>query len=244
MEIYKNNNRTGDAGVVFVVTFLMLLNLLYMKKLIVYCGLPLMIFLFSAGMVASPQDPPGTKKEVKVIVVKKGEDSVVYSGSRKVILPAEEMEGDTGEQVRVFVRRFGSGKKDSLFRNPGWRNFRYRNTRPMAPWNFRNPAGPGTFPLQFQQNQPNQSINLADPGILSYKKKKLSGGREKITIIRKEVTELKKEENQLMQFEHPRNAGGNEELRKMNAPRRVRELDLNRRDLPKPSEITPPEEKK
>ncbi len=29
-------------------------------------------------------------------------------------------------------------------------------------------------------------INLADPGIISYKKKKLSGGREKITIIRKE----------------------------------------------------------
>ena len=139
MEIYKNNNRTGDAGVVFVVTFLMLLNLLYMKKLIVYCGLPLMIFLFSAGMVASPQDPPGTKKEVKVIVVKKGEDSVVYSGSRKVILPAEEMEGDTGEQVRVFVRRFGSGKKGFSSVIPVgviW----YRNTRPMAPWNFRNPA--------------------------------------------------------------------------------------------------------
>jgi hypothetical protein len=32
-------------------------------------------------------------------------------------------------------------------------------------------------------------IDLSDPGIISYKKKKMSGGREKITIIRNEPSE-------------------------------------------------------
>ena len=231
-----------------------------MKKLIVYCGLPFLVFLLSTGMTTSPQDPPGTKKEVKVIVIKDGEktvvDTVIYGrnakafqfrgekGNRRMIIHEEGLEGDTGKQVRVFVRRFGPGEKDSLVSNPDWRNFRHRYTRPMAPLNFRSPTGPGAYPWRFQQMQTKHSINLDDPGIISYKKKKLSGGREKITVIRKEVKEVNKEEIQFMQFERNRKAGNDEELRKMNAPRRVRELDLNRKDLPKPSEITAPAEKK
>ena len=39
--------------------------------------------------------------------------------------------------------------------------------------------------FRFNRNKSETSINLNDPGIISYKKKKLSGGREKIIIVRK-----------------------------------------------------------
>ena len=41
--------------------------------------------------------------------------------------------------------------------------------------------------------QGGNSIDLSDPGIISFKKKKLSGGREKITIVRKTPSDKNKE---------------------------------------------------
>ena len=51
------------------------------------------------------------------------------------------------------------------------------------------PALPGGHALRYRYQQGGNVIDLSDPGILSYKKEKMSDGREKITIIRKEVKE-------------------------------------------------------
>jgi hypothetical protein len=48
-----------------------------------------------------------------------------------------------------------------------------------------SPAPQKTPFLRFNRNKNENIIDLSDSGIISYKKKKLSGGREKIVIIRK-----------------------------------------------------------
>ena len=47
--------------------------------------------------------------------------------------------------------------------------------------------------LLFDKTQSGNVIDLSDPGVISYKKKKLKDGREKITIIRNEVEDENKE---------------------------------------------------
>jgi len=103
---------------------------------------------------------------------------------------------------------------------------------------------PGFRTVRRQHFQNPNIIDLSDPGILSFKKKKMSGGREKITVIRKEVQEMTLEENQIMQIDRNLETGGDEELERMNAPRVVRELDIRRKDLPAPAEVPAPAEKK
>jgi hypothetical protein len=43
--------------------------------------------------------------------------------------------------------------------------------------------------IQFNRQRSAQVIDLSDPGVISFRKKKLRNGREKITVIRKEIPE-------------------------------------------------------
>ncbi len=52
--------------------------------------------------------------------------------------------------------------------------------------------------VRLQRNLRGNVIDLGDPGIISYKKKKMSGGREKITIIRNEPSEENMEKDVLI----------------------------------------------
>ena len=60
------------------------------------------------------------------------------------------------------------------------------------------PIRPITREMNFLQHHSGNVIDLADPGVISFKKKKLSGGREKITVIRNEVAGKQEEDIKLM----------------------------------------------
>jgi len=114
-----------------------------------------------------------------------GEKVIIHRGSRgrgrgPVIITETETLGDSGKKVTVHVEDSGSGKKEVFFgRQAGTPRHRM-----MAA-----PFAPG-MEMPLRRRLPGRNvIDLSDPGIISYEKKKLSGGREKITIIRNEVKE-------------------------------------------------------
>ncbi len=190
----------------------------------------------------------GNDSQVEELIIRKGDGTERRISLRKtgdapegMVFHEEIMDGDSGKMVRVFVRKAGSGEEDVLIRRDGRPGSRRMVTRRMAPG---TPMLPGFRTVRRQHFQNPNIIDLSDPGILSFKKKKMSGGREKITVIRKEVQEMTLEENQIMQIDHNLETGGDEELERMNAPRVVRELDIRRKDLPAPAEVPAPAEKK
>jgi hypothetical protein len=94
-------------------------------------------------------------------------------------------EGDSGRHVVVRVEKSGPDGENVFITRPG-RGMRQRVIRgPLSPG--VPVAYPGVRRVQHLSGR--NVIDLSDPGIISYQKKKLSGGREKITIIRNEVKE-------------------------------------------------------
>lgn len=99
--------------------------------------------------------------------------------------------GSSGE-VRVIIRN--SADSDTLSReikvlrrmeySPELSNFHYRGHRQLSPDRLRS-VGVTIEGMQSQRQRNENSINLTDRSVISYKKRSLSGGREKITIIRK-----------------------------------------------------------
>lgn len=90
-------------------------------------------------------------------------------------------EGDSA-QKRIMIHkrlRDGSGNDHMIF-------FNERGDRPI-------PGAPSAPPVphirQFRGQNAAKGINLNDPNVISYKKKDIGGGREKIEIIRKKSTE-------------------------------------------------------
>ncbi len=223
----------------------------------------LVLLTFGTGLQTMAQENPESKqikKEIRTIVIKDGEktvmDTVIYGGdtevfpfdgtkeTRKMIVHEEELDGDSGKQVRVTVREIGPGDEDVMMYDNGRRGQRRMITRPLPPAMPRLQAAPGARTFMFRSQQSPNVIDLADPGVISFKKKKMSGGREKITVIRQEVKEMNWEEKQIMQIDRNLKSGGDADLERMNAPRVVRELDIRRKDLPAPSEVPAPADKK
>jgi len=102
-----------------------------------------------------------------------------------------ETEGDSDKEydIQVII--------DDL---QGENNVMHRNDDSNETRVIVHPKSPG-FPvppdaphvLFLDRNKSGNVVDLNDPGIISYKKKKLNGGREKITIIRKEGSLPEKE---------------------------------------------------
>ncbi len=145
----------------------------------------------------------------KIIVLRQA------AGKGPLIIREFEAEGDSGEKVVVRVDKFKPGRglgpsvtewvtfgdsvksvervvESRIADEEGYRFYRERKGYPVRMTTLRREAGNRTMPGRWLEaparSRERNLINLADPGILSYKKKKLSDGREKITIIRKERT--------------------------------------------------------
>ncbi len=108
--------------------------------------------------------------------------------------------GDGDEQVFVMKsRKDGKSNHDVMVWHDkdGKRVFAPGMVHPPLPPLPPNvPHAPGMIHIE-KLNQGNV-IDLSDPGIIEYKKKKISGGREKITIIRHEVDEDEMQQEEII----------------------------------------------
>lgn len=107
-------------------------------------------------------------------------------------------EGDSaGRKIRIQQRlRNGQGQDHLMY-------FNGRQTRPF-PGAPSAPSAPNF--RQFRGQNAAKGINLNDPNVISYKKKDMGGGREKIEIIRKKSKETENfdfERDHLMQVPAP-----------------------------------------
>ncbi len=145
-------------------------------------------------------------------------------GRVPVYITETETVGDSGKKVVVHVETADDGEKDVFLDRP----VRMPRHRMMhAPFSPVLDVPLGAMPIR-RHLQGRNVIDLTDPGIISYEKKKLSGGREKITIIRNEV---KEEENKVIEI---RNGDGeNEEL--------IREIPQINREIKVKKEMVKPE---
>jgi hypothetical protein len=162
---------------------------------------------------------PGVGKGKRMVIMRHGRNE------GPVIIREMETEGDSGKKVVVHVENISPEEGDILIHRRGAGRQGRLSVAPMLPGVPMPPARA----LRIQKNR--NVIDLADPGIISYKKQKLSGGREKITIIRNEVKETN-EETFNIQLDSQ-----SEDLKKMNAPRRVNELEIQKKDLGHPINI-------
>ncbi len=215
----------------------------------------MLLFIMGINVKTMAQENPESqqiKKEIRTVVIKDGVktvmDTVIYDGdakvlqfhgdksNRRMIVREERMAGDSGKQVMVTVTEMGPGEEDVMMYDNGRRGTRRMISRLVDPAMPRVQSIPGAQTFRFRSQQSSNIIDLAAPGVISFKKKKMSGGREKITVIRQEV----KEENvETFQYQ----LDNQEDLKKMNEPRVVRELDIRRKDLPTPPEVPDPQKK-
>jgi hypothetical protein len=156
-----------------------------------------------------------------------GKKVIIHRGTRgrgPVHITETETVGDSGRKVIVHVETSYDGKKDVSMNRP-MRMHRHRMMRtPFSP-GIGVPLG--VMPMR-RHLQGRNVIDLTDPGIISYEKKKLPGGKEKITIIRNEV----KEEN-VKVMEIRTGDDGNEEL--------IREIPHLNREIKVKKEMVKPE---
>jgi hypothetical protein len=162
----------------------------------------------------------GDGKLSHVTVRKKGGER------RNVIIREVKTEGDSGKTVTVTVENAGPDGERVFMTRPD-RAIRHRVV------GIRHAPG---MPVAIRGNRimrhlPGRNvIDLGDPGIISYQKKRLSGGREKITIIRNEVNE---EENGLFNIKE---GGPLEGLPMIDVPHVQKEIKVHEKN-PEPAEI-------
>jgi len=119
----------------------------------------------------------GEGKGNHVIIRKRGLDS------GPIEIREIETLGDSGKKVVVHVEKSDPGEEDVFMMRPGAGPQHRIIQAPFVP-GIRMPY----YRTARVRHLPGRNIiDLSDPGIISYEKKKLSGGREKITIIRNEV---------------------------------------------------------
>lgn len=147
-----------------------------------------------AGVSVTAQneaDKTVTRSHVRIVTVKDGVTEImdtVYTGGESDVLFLKgnrDFSFTTGNDS-VFSRHFtwegDTSKKVIMIRDmAGKERTGERLRATLAPGLPLPPTPPG---VHLFQSRPAHVIDLADPGIISFKKKKLSGGREKITVIR------------------------------------------------------------
>ncbi len=117
---------------------------------------------------------------------KGGKNMVIISKEDKEPIIVEEFTGEGDSAKKIIIRKgiskSGSGKVMT------WENKKGEAFDISVP---PPPPVPPVPPVPFIMNHRSSNvIDLSDPGIISYKKKKLRDGNEKIEIIRKEPKEM------------------------------------------------------
>lgn len=101
--------------------------------------------------------------------IEKGDPLIWKSESGENVFRFRNENGDSIKE-RVIIRKMAKGENDDVMF-----------------FNIDDKMHSGTSPkvMMFKHKDSGQTINLNDPSVISFKKKDLSGGREKIEIIRK-----------------------------------------------------------
>jgi len=102
----------------------------------------------------------------------------VMSPDDNVEVFADERDDTTGERVMIRKRMKDGDADHFIFRNTP-------NMKDLPPAPPVPPVPPVPHVKMFGMQHSGKIIDLNDPNIISYKKKEMSGGREKIEIIRK-----------------------------------------------------------
>lgn len=193
-----------------------------MKKNQVFLAMILVSFVtIAAAQTELPRQQSSTKNHIKVVTVKNGVtevlDTTIFDGKSDVLI----LKGNnhftfsgSGEPAFEWEETFGddSTKKIVVIRQRPDGNENRKMVTRLTP---NAPIPPITRDIRFLNHRSGNVIELSDPGIISYKKKKLSGGREKIIIIRNEEADKKNEEiiykidsdKKMLHFETPKPSG-------------------------------------
>jgi hypothetical protein len=174
-----------------------------MKQLMFIIGFLLGSFLLfsSFSLRETPQEPPRgekgekAKRQIRLEKIENGEKTVLDTviESNQVFIWNGDTIGSAKELKWIMEEDFNM---DSIHKNFEFRFFESDNDGEnndgenkfiFAPHPPHSPKAPQVLRLNKKFN--GNVIDLGDPGIISYKKKKMSGGREKITIIRNEPNE-------------------------------------------------------
>ena len=173
-------------------------------------------FLLSSFSIReNPQDPPrGKKTERHIKMVKVDEegnktelDTVIHGNAPFVwngdtIGDGKDLkwiskEGFEMDDMHInhdinFEYEFDDDGEGNFFVMKSDKNGKHMIMPPMAPDAPFPPHAPHV--MMFRNNKSKSVIDLSDPGIISYDKKLLKNGTEKITIVRKQVDENEEEE--------------------------------------------------
>lgn len=103
-----------------------------------------------------------------------------FSGDRPFMMHRFGGAADSVSTEIFRIERGKAGEEDIRVIRRGRPGMNARPGIPAVPFDL------GDRQLRVLQHRSGNVINLSDPDIISYKKKKLSGGREKVTIIRKD----------------------------------------------------------
>ncbi len=172
------------------------------------------ILLSSFSIRENPQDPPRGKKTEKHIKMVKIDDNGKKTELDTVIHDNKEFlwQGDTigGNDLKWITKedfdmsnihknfdmnfeyKIDDDGKGNVFIMKSDKGGEHFIMPPMAPDAPFPPHAPHV--MMFRNNKNKNVIDLSDPGIISYDKKLLKNGTEKITIVRKQVDENEEEE--------------------------------------------------
>ncbi len=184
-----------------------------MKRILLITGILGLTFLFTSAISIreTPQDPPRGKKTKHIKMVKvddngkkteldtviEGDNVFIWNGDtiggehklKWVSEGAVEMDFDIDVEEsadgNVIIMKSGKGGKHNVMMFGGDEGDNEMIFR--APHMVGAPHAPKMMMMKMH-NQGNV-IDLSDPGIISYEKKDLKDGKEKITIVRKKPTE-------------------------------------------------------
>ncbi|HPE75642.1 MAG TPA: hypothetical protein PLC80_06115 [Draconibacterium sp.] len=168
------------------------------------------VFLLSSFSIReNPQDPPRGKKTEKHIKMVKIDDNgnkteldTVIEGNKEFVWQGDTIGGKdlkwiTKEDIDMsdlhknfdmnFEYKIDDDGKGNVFFMKSDKGGEHIIMPPMAPDAPFPPHAPHV--MMFKSNKSKNVIDLSDPGIISYDKKILKNGTEKITIVRKQVDE-------------------------------------------------------
>lgn len=183
-------------------------------------------FLSSGQEAKQGEERPADVRRVKIVTVRDGvtevTDTLIASGKQEIFVRGGNRFHFSGNDNNGFEWEEISAD-DSARRVVVRRNFGHQEgNRPLQRSQDRMVLR-GMPAMQFMRQRQSNVIDLADPGIISFKKKKLRNGQEKITIIRKEAPEREQESL------HFRIDSEGDNLFIPKKPRPVRELEIIRK---------------
>jgi hypothetical protein len=124
----------------------------------------------------------------------KGKVFVMKSGNKTAPMIYEfKTDNDSAQEHRVMVIAPGKGEDMDIMKWHG-----ANGTEMMLP-----PVPPAPHVMMFRDQKKGNVIDLSDPGIISYEKKELKDGKEKITIIRNKPAENMEEQNEELFMHSP-----------------------------------------